>query len=101
MKLGKVIGIVAIGLAAAVVSVIAFGGLGVGVATFSLGLGSEAKSSLERLGVPDGATEVSLVHVVGPDGPMPEIATRSFGVRGDASRVQSFYRARCDALGLG
>lgn len=69
--------------------------------TLSLSLGSKPRDRLEALGVPDGAYNVSKVSVSGPDGPMPEMATRSFEARGDAAALAQFYSTKCKAAGLG
>lgn len=63
-------------------------------------LGSDARRLLESLGLPPGAYDVSDIDVEGPDGPMPEIATRSFRVRGDAKALEQFYLERCKREGL-
>jgi hypothetical protein len=63
-------------------------------------LRSEARALLERLGLPRGTVEVGDVRVVGPDGPMPEIASRSFRVPGDEPTLKSFYLERCRLEGL-
>lgn len=63
-------------------------------------LRSQAKVLLERLGLPEGATAVAAIRVVGPDGPMPEIATLSFQVAGDETALRGFYRERCKQVGL-
>jgi hypothetical protein len=63
-------------------------------------LGFEARRLLESLGLPPGAYEVSDIDVQGPDGPMPEIASRSFRVRGDAPALERFYFDRCKQAGL-
>jgi hypothetical protein len=61
---------------------------------------SEAKGLLERLGLPESATDVSPIDVDGPDGNMPEIASRSFHVRSDAATLSRFYLERCRQEGL-
>jgi hypothetical protein len=63
-------------------------------------LRSEARALLERLGLPQGAVELGDVRVVGPDGPMPEIASRSFRAPGDEPALKGFYRERCRLEGL-
>jgi hypothetical protein len=74
----------------------------VGNVTISFGLTAEAEAVLDELGVPDSAVDVSGVAVTGPDGPMPEIARRTFTVDSAAAdRLPAFYRDQCRALGLG
>jgi hypothetical protein len=63
-------------------------------------LGFEARRLLESLGLPPGAYDISDIDVQGPDGPMPEIATRSFRVRSDAQALERFYFGRCKQAGL-
>ncbi len=63
-------------------------------------LGFEARRLLESLGLPPGAYDISDIDVQGPDGPMPEIATLSFRVRGDAQALERFYLDRCKRAGL-
>jgi hypothetical protein len=63
-------------------------------------LGFEAGRLLDSLGLPPGAYEVSNIDVQGPDGPMPEIATRSFRVRSDAKSLEGFYVERCKQAGF-
>jgi hypothetical protein len=81
-------------------------GLTVAVALVALGsvrlwqLGFEAGRLLESLGLPPEAYEVSPIGVQGPDGPMPEIATRSFRVRSNAKTLKEFYVDRCKKAGF-
>lgn len=63
----------------------------IGEATIFLRLHLEAKTVLERLGLPEDATDISDIRVEGPDGPMPEIATRSFVSGGTVDALQRFY----------
>lgn len=67
----------------------------------TISIGSDAKSLLEQLGTPDGATAISNISVDGPDGPMPEIASRSFTLAGSAQTTHDFYRRKCKAALLG
>lgn len=76
----------------------ATGSLAIGV-MLSLAACADAKALLDRLGLPEGAADVSPVDVDGPDGNMPEIATRSFRVRGDATALSRFYFERCQQVG--
>jgi hypothetical protein len=63
-------------------------------------VGSEARRLLEGLGLPPGAHELSDVELQGPDGPMPEIATRSFRAPGKAEVLERFFFDRCKQTGL-
>ena len=46
------------------------------------------------------ATDVSSITVAGPDGLMPEIATRSFNVSSTAAALQQFYSTKCEDAAL-
>jgi hypothetical protein len=61
---------------------------------------SEARRLLDNLGLPPGAYEASDIEVEGPDGSMPEIATRSFRAPGKAEALERFYFDRCKQAGL-
>jgi hypothetical protein len=63
-------------------------------------LRSSSKKLIESLGLPEGATEVSDIDVSWADGTAPEMATRSFRVRGDEASLRRFYWERCQELGL-
>jgi hypothetical protein len=69
--------------------------------TLSLSSGVKPRAMVESMGVPDGAYGVSKISVSGPDGPMPEIATRSFEVRSSAAALGQFYSTKCKEVGLG
>lgn len=69
--------------------------------TISLLQGSQATTILRTLGVPRGAVEVSEIDVMGPDGPMPEIALRSFAIRSTEEELRADFSRRCKAAGLG
>jgi hypothetical protein len=69
--------------------------------TLSLSLGSKPRAMVESMGVPDGAYGVSKISVSGPDGPMPEIATRSFEIRSSAAALEQFFSTKCKKSGLG
>jgi hypothetical protein len=83
-------------LASFVVAVVA----AVVVLLFWLMLRSTSKQLVERLGVPEGATDISDIDVSWADGPAPEIATRSFRVAGGEPALRQFYVERCEELGL-
>lgn len=72
----------------------------IGEATILLRLHLEAKTVLERLGLPEDATDISDIRVEGPDGPMPEIATRSFVSGGTVDALQRFYYKKCENEGF-
>ncbi|HWO08330.1 MAG TPA: hypothetical protein VNN80_02590 [Polyangiaceae bacterium] len=91
MKRARDIGVVVGGL------VLAFVG---GAIVRHVQRGSEARVLLERLALPEGVTNVSSIDVVAADGPMPEIASRSFDAPGDESALRRFFLERCRALGL-
>lgn len=59
---------------------------------------SDSGTLLRQLGTPDGAKKVSSITVYGPDGPMPEIATRSFSLSGTAQIARDFYKRRCQTI---
>ena len=69
-------------------------------ATLSIKTSSESRHVLETLGLPGTVAEDSGITVIDADGPMPEIATRTFHVQGTFDSIIEFYQARCDALGL-
>lgn len=73
----------------------------VGDATLAVSVESKAKSLLEDLGLPEGANALSEISVAGPDGPMPEIASRSYDVQGSPASLKAFYVERCRRSGLG
>lgn len=80
-------------------------GIVAGVATAGMlwlwySMSSEARRLLEGLGLPPAVDEVSEIDVQGPDGSMPEIATRSFRVSGRADALERFYFARCQQTGF-
>lgn len=70
-------------------------------ATLSLSFGSKPRGLLNTLGLPEGAYNVSGISVVGPDGPMPEIATRSFEIRSNPGALRQFFETKCKEAGLG
>ncbi len=67
------------------------------IGNITVSIGSNAKSLLKQLGIPNDATQVSDISVYGPDGPMPQIATRSFSFAGTAQTAQNFYLEKCQA----
>lgn len=70
-------------------------------ATLSFSFGSKTRGLLNAMGLPEGAHNVSGISVVGPDGPMPEMATRSFEVRSNPGALRQFFETRCKEAGLG
>jgi hypothetical protein len=72
-----------------------------GDVTVSFSFGSKPRGLLNTLGLPEGAYNVSGISVVGPDGPMPEIATRSFEIRSNPAALRQFFEAKCKEAGLG
>ncbi|WP_133513180.1 hypothetical protein [Candidatus Thiosymbion oneisti] len=72
----------------------------IGEVTVSFRFHSEAKRALKRLGLPEDATEVSDITVEGPDGTMPEIATRSFISGGTVDALHRFFHEKCDNQGF-
>jgi hypothetical protein len=70
-------------------------------ATLSFSLGSKPRGLLKTIGVPEGAYNLSRFSVVGPDGPMPEIATRSFEIRSNPEALRQFFETKCKEAGLG
>lgn len=70
-------------------------------ATLSFSFGSKPRGLLIALGLPEGAYNVSGISVAGPDGPMPEIATRSFEVHSTPEALRQFFETRCKEAGLG
>jgi len=70
-------------------------------ATLSFSLGSKPRGLLNAMGLPEGAYNVSGISVVGPDGPMPEIATRSFEIRSNPEALRQFFETKCKEAGLG
>lgn len=99
MKTSSIIGWLSILAVGFVVALVLFEPFYIGDTTVSIG--SDAKSLLKRFGTPDGATEVSDISGYGPDGPMPEIAVRSFTLVGTVQTAQNFYRERCKTASLG
>ena len=69
--------------------------------TLSLSSGSKSRALVEFMGIPDGAYGVSKISVSGPDGPMPEIATRSFEARSSDAALGQFFATKCQEAGLG
>lgn len=67
----------------------------------SFWLGSKPHGLLKTMGVPEGAYNLSEIKVVGPDGPMPEIANRSFEIRSTPEALRQFFEAKCKEVGLG
>ncbi len=59
---------------------------------------SEAKGLLERLGLPESATDISPIDVDGPGGNMPEIAGRSF-IAGESFTVADITAVTAFDLG--
>ena len=98
MKIFRIIAWFAVPAFVFVVAVVLLAPFNIGDTTVSIG--SDAKSLLNRLGTPDGATQVSDISVYGPDGPMPEIAMRSFTLADTAQAAQNFYLERCKAASL-
>jgi hypothetical protein len=70
-------------------------------ATLPFSFGSKPRGLLIALGLPEGAYNVFGISVAGPDGPMPEIATRSFEVRSNPAALRQFFETRCKEAGLG
>lgn len=70
-------------------------------ATLSFSLGSKPRRLLKAMGVPEGAYNLSGISVAGPDGPMPEIATRSFEIRSNPEALRQFFETKCKEAGLG
>ena len=68
--------------------------------SISFNSGSYAKSLTEKLGTPISATDMSEIIVNGPDGPMPEIAVRSFKIERNEEAVKKFYNDKCNEAGL-
>lgn len=100
IKLYKIIGLIVITTAAIFLALMLMPpSFDIGDATILLRPRSEARLLLEKLGLPDNTTQVSSITVYGPDGPMPEIATRSFIVNSsNYAALQEFYRERCKAI---
>jgi hypothetical protein len=101
MKQFRMVGVIVAALAVAVAALFWMSPYPLRDTTLSLSLGSKPREMVEALGVPDGAYNVSKVSVSGPDGPMPEMATRSFEARGGAEALAQFYSTKCKAAGLG
>lgn len=70
-------------------------------ATLSFSFGSKTRGLLNAMGLPEGAYNVSRISVVGPDGPMPEMAKRSFEVRSNPGALRQFFETKCNEVGLG
>jgi len=75
----------------------------IGGVTVSLIPQTYSKKQLKMLGVPVNAINVSSINVVGPDGNMPEIASRSFDLEGmsDSLELERFYNHSCRENGFG
>lgn len=69
--------------------------LQVGDTTISFGFGSGAKAMLRKLGLPEGATDLSGIDVTAADGTLPEIALRSFTTNKTPSALHAFYLGKC------
>jgi len=63
--------------------------------------GSQGTATLRALGLPEAATEISEIDESGPDGPMPEIALRTFRLAGEPTEIRQEFLRRCQAAGLG
>jgi len=87
-------------LVAVLLALALLGPLDIGEVTVSFHLHSEAKRVLERLGLPEDATDVSDIRVENPDGPMPEIATQSFLSGGTVDALHRFFYEKCENEGL-
>ncbi len=61
---------------------------------------SKPETLINKFGIPDKAQEVSAITVDGPDGPMPEIAIRSFKINDNADTLKKFYQKKCMEAGL-
>ena len=70
-------------------------------ASISLLEASQAAAILRAVGLPEGATPVSEIEESGPDGPMPEIARRSFIIPSSPVELRAELTRRCSAAGLG
>lgn len=100
MKKSRVVGLFVVMAAVLALLVFLLQPLVLEDATVSIKTASESRHVLETLGLPGTVAEDSGITVIGADGPMPEIATRSFHIESSFDSIIEFYRARCDALGL-
>jgi len=66
-----------------------------GDVSVSINLRSDAELLIEKLGTPNAATDISKISIEGPDGPMPEIAVRSFNIKDSSETVRRFYQQKC------